>query len=357
MRGKKVKRLVLKKWIRVVYICILCFFAVFGIYLIFNGLFPNVELTPYYNYCTKSKIDYKVYLKDNDFFEEKFLTSGKQYTTEIIDYIDIDYSYLFNGSKVTNFKYNYDITGEIIGDYENTSSGKAEIWKKKYTLLQKQDRVVDNMTEMSVNHNLKLDYKKYNDIVNNFKNRFKLAIDANFNIYLNINYEAIVSDVPEGANNVIKGKEKLLITVPLSKSTIEITNKLPEDACKNITPDINDYKEYNKVYVGICLIAVSVLAFVLNKNKLIINTKSEYIKIKEKLLKEYSEIIVSVSSELSLDDLEIIDIEDFDDMVDVEEELKSPIMLYEIEENYECWFIVIKDNYAYRYVLKNIGKR
>jgi septal ring-binding cell division protein DamX len=46
-------------------------------------------------------------------------------------------------------------------------------------------------------------------------------------------------------------------------------------------------------------------------------------------------------------------------MIDVEEELKSPIMLYEHIKNEESWFIVVNGNYAYRYILssKNIDNK
>ena len=81
--------------------------------------------------------------------------------------------------------------------------------------------------------------------------------------------------------------------------------------------------------------------------------KTEFTKNLEKILKDYSEIIVEVSTPLEYDkSINVLDIKTFEDMVDIEEEIKSPILLYEIKKNHEAWFIIIKDEYMYRYILK-----
>ena len=45
------------------------------------------------NYVENSSIDYKVYLKKNNYFDTPFLEKNKVYITSLIDYIDIDFSY------------------------------------------------------------------------------------------------------------------------------------------------------------------------------------------------------------------------------------------------------------------------
>ena len=46
------------------------------------------------------------------------------------------------------------------------------------------------------------------------------------------------------------------------------------------------------------------------------------------------------------------DVKNFEDMVDIEEEIKSPILYYEVEEGSEALFTIVNDNYMYRYILK-----
>ena len=49
----------------------------------------------------------------------------------------------------------------------------------------------------------------------------------------------------------------------------------------------------------------------------------------------------------------IIDVKNFDQMLDVEEELRIPIMFFETVKNKEGWFVLVHNDLAYRYVLKD----
>ena len=44
----------------------------------------------YINYTEKSNIDYKVYLKENDFYEDEYLPKDMIYVASLIDNIKID---------------------------------------------------------------------------------------------------------------------------------------------------------------------------------------------------------------------------------------------------------------------------
>ena len=48
------------------------------------------------SYKEKSDIHYKVYLKENNFFEEDYLEENRTYITSLIDYLDIDFNYNIN---------------------------------------------------------------------------------------------------------------------------------------------------------------------------------------------------------------------------------------------------------------------
>ena len=68
---------------------LVCFFL--GVLFLYTG-FQNKK-TLSLKYKEDNDIDYKVYLKENAFFEEPFIEKGKTYITSLIDYIDADYSY------------------------------------------------------------------------------------------------------------------------------------------------------------------------------------------------------------------------------------------------------------------------
>jgi hypothetical protein len=60
----------------------------------------NIKNTEQYvTFNETSNIDYKVYLKDNKFFEDSYLEANKQYIASLIDYISAKFNYKLNLSE------------------------------------------------------------------------------------------------------------------------------------------------------------------------------------------------------------------------------------------------------------------
>ena len=62
-----------------------------GILCLFIGY--NNKKTVSLKYRENNDIDYKVYLKDNEYFDSDYIDKGKTYITSLIDHIHIDYKY------------------------------------------------------------------------------------------------------------------------------------------------------------------------------------------------------------------------------------------------------------------------
>ena len=61
------------------------------------------------NYIEKSNIDYKVYLKENNFYENEYLEKDKVYVASLIDKILIDFKYDFDIEKENDLAFKYDV--------------------------------------------------------------------------------------------------------------------------------------------------------------------------------------------------------------------------------------------------------
>ena len=70
--------------------------------------------TQYVSYDEESKINYKVFLKKNNFFENKYLGTNKQYIASLIDYINTDFDYKLSlEDKEVEYKYLYRIEANV----------------------------------------------------------------------------------------------------------------------------------------------------------------------------------------------------------------------------------------------------
>ena len=72
-----------------IYVVLLAVF--FALSLLFARRTLTKEDIDPINYTEKETIDYKVYLKENDFYTEKYLGKDKAYIASLIDYIDLEY--------------------------------------------------------------------------------------------------------------------------------------------------------------------------------------------------------------------------------------------------------------------------
>lgn len=345
---EKPKKRKLKSSVKVITVVILMVFLCVGILLIYKGFNPNKTNLKAYSVNESEDISYKVYLKENTFYAEKYLEMDKQYPSNLIDHIDIDFDYLFNGSDLIDLDYSYSIDASIVGEYESSNVSKTEIWHKDYIILDKVNDKINDSNNFNVKKNVIIDYAKYNNIVNQFKTNFKLAIDAYLDVTLKIDYIGVSKK-----NNIdVKDNKKLELIIPLTSNTFKITHY--EDAnSRTISNDVPVDIDLKLIVVGLILALFNIIIFIIFYFKFIKKYKSEYYKRVDKLLKDYSEIIIEISTPLEIsEDLTILDIANFDDMVDIEEEIKSPIMLYEVEKGKESWFVIAYEDKIYRYILK-----
>ena len=103
------------------------FNLIFGIVIVFAISFAFLFIylkrseKHYVTYDETSNIEYKVYLKENNFFEDNYLDANKQYIASLIDYIDSNFIYKLSlDEKDVEYKYSYRI--EAVVDVKEKNS-------------------------------------------------------------------------------------------------------------------------------------------------------------------------------------------------------------------------------------------
>ena len=345
MKQKKYKA---KTSLKIIIISFLILFLCGGISLIYYGFNQENKNVQTYSYNESESIDYKVYLKENTFYAENYLEMDRQYPSNLTDYIEIELGYNYNGSRLYNTNYEYSVDATIIGEYESAGTAKTEIWKKVNNIEPLTAIENNNTTSTNLKKKIVIDYGKYNLDVAEYRNNFRLAIDAYLDVTLKIKYSVNIID----SEIVHEDTKTITLKIPLTTSTFKITTYKDDNKSDTLTSTEIITRNYYIVTSGAILVLMSIITLYIFYVKCLKVTKSEYRKKIDKLLHDYSEIIVEVSTPIEIDeDIRIIDIKTFDDMVDIEEEIKSPIMLYEIKKNKETWFVIMNDEHLYRYIV------
>ena len=69
-------------------------------------------------------------------------------------------------------------------------------------------------------------------------------------------------------------------------------------------------------------------------------------------MKEYDRAIVKTRTMPDIDDLKVIEVESFEELIDARENLEKPILFIDINPGQKSCFLIINDRDAYKFILK-----
>lgn len=346
---KKQEKLIVSQWFKVLIIFISILTFLISIHTIYSGFNINRNINDIkYIYDIENTVDYKVYMYENSFFEEEYLGMNKQYTAKLVDKILIDFTNSLSISKISNIEYDYLVKATINGKYQaDVNSLDTSLWTKEYILTNSVKNISNQSNKVDIIFPIEIDYNMYKNLVTEFQKQMRLDIDATLDVDLIINYKFYI----EG--DLVNRNESIKVKIPLSEPTFKIQTDYSEK-----TNEVNFYElesKYNlvKIFGGFILLGGSVFGGIAIILMLIQETKkTEYVIKLNKILKDYGDIIAETSNLPELNEQNILEIKDFVDLVDIEEELKIPIIYYEKRKNKEGWFLLIHNMHTYRFILK-----
>lgn len=302
-------------------------------------------------YSENSFLDYKVYLKPNDFYETNYLGKDMIYIASLIKNIQIDFNYNFFIEDFVNMNFSYDIIGKLVISDE---SGSNVFFQKEYVLKEAQAEKLENKTTYSLTDKILIDYDYYNSLANNFRITYGVDAVSNLNVYLRIN-----KTISESSDVVrLSNQENMSITIPLTEKAININMNYKEINNSNYISNESELVMSNYLFIIISVIlfvvAVVLLSKVFKLLSSLITKKSVYDKHISKILSEYDRLIVETTTNPRLDDFSIIKINKFEELLDVRDNLKLPIMHYTVTPHQKSYFYIKFNKDVYLFVVKAV---
>jgi len=329
----------------------LLIFLCIGIFCLYVGL--NTKKKVSLKYQENNDIDYKVYLKDNDFFEQDYIDKGKTYITSLIDHIEVTFKYNIEFSEAVDAKYNYKIMAKLESNKTDTSGG-GNYWTKEYDLTGDKNNSVSDSTTYTIMEKINVDYNKYNELLNTFKKSVGLANSTGLlSVYL------IVDSNVKGEYLSTPIKSDLILQLPLSELAIEAN--IESDASNNVKEIKKMVKEDGTFYTilvfigAFCTTLALFLVFVLIRSRRLYKSNYKYDLELEKILTTYDSIIVNIKDLPDIDDYDVIKVESFEELIDAHSEIRKPINFYQTKE-YSV-FLLLSDNIIWKYVLRKKRRR
>lgn len=302
-------------------------------------------------YKENAKITYKVQLKENKYYKDTYQTSQQKYIASLIDKIVINFHYemLFNDTVDTKTNYYLESSIELT-DNERTSKN---IYEKKKKLITKDTNDTNSTKPVNINESTSIKYSDYTKIVENIKKDYHLSARGYLKIRLYTDTDIDYKNFAKQKND----KSLIYITIPLSTDTVDITTDYNQINKSKVLSETENTKLNNnlsfKISIILYIISVILIVYILlNPNKI---QNTSYKKTLHKILKEYDRFIVETETDYKIDDHNVIDVPNFEELLDVKENVEGPIVHKELDPTMSVFYI--KDNEdIYRFVLKDNTK-
>ena len=313
-------------------------------------LYFTIGKNQYIKYNENSQIDYKVYLKQNDFYDKEYLEKGKGYIASLIDTINTNFQYSIKFSKNVTYKYSYRIAAEVdVQDDKNDSN----IYHFSEDLVE--HSLTSNKGNLEINEELSIKYENYNNIISRFKDIYDLNnTDSTLNVYLYVN----IQDIDKSNTTSLVDKKVSSLTIPLTLNTVSIDIGNNSITNNNNQIELSNPIDYNWILIiSMFFIIISVL-YVVFLIRYIEKTKTAqmvYEKEIKSILSNYDSYIQKITGTYDIGTSQVLKIESFNDMLEIRDTLKQPILMLENESKDGTFFIIPATNsIIYTYALRVI---
>lgn len=323
-------------------------FLLIGVIFFLNSFDLKKERLIKFN--ENSKIDYKVYLLPNDFYETPYLEKNMVYVSSLIDKIHVDFDYIFYAMDELDMNFSYSIMADLI--ITNKIDNK-ELYRKNYVLLENQNLSMLNNNVQNIKEQIDIDYIYYNSIANKFRATYGVDSDSKLIVYLSINKKN-----DNKSHFELNENSKMSVTIPLSEKTVDVKLDYNEinDSSTLIKKDNTSIKNIFLFAFAIINLLFSIILLVLLIRKLCFlkTKKSNYDKQLHKYLNDYDRMIVETKTLVSFENKEIIKIDKFNELMDIHDNLQTPIIYYSVTNHHKSYFYINSNDIIYLFVLKSI---
>ena len=348
------------------YICIIAVFVI--LFISFSCTYYLKSKKDYINYTESSDVNYKVYLKQNEFFDKNYAEEEKQYIASLIDYINTTFKYNIQVEKKNvDFNYSYYIDAEVNVKERN---GTRSLYNFKETILDTKNGSSHGSSKIGITESVSVDYNHYNEIIKKFISTYKLDdIVSTLTINMHVSTASTCDDFDSDNNT----ESVVSLVIPLTTKTmaIDITNDLADNEYKFV---VCNKPAVVVVYLILSLVFLGITVFLCVKlSEYIAKTRSInalYDRELKKILSNYHSYIQKVQNKIDLKkglgldnfkECQIFKLETFTDMLEIRDNINAPILMACDENNTSTYFLILdvsnKAIYVYSIRIKDIKRK
>lgn len=311
----------------------------------------------YVSYNETSNIDYKVYLDENEFFENNYLDKNNRYIASLINYINASFKYKLSlNEENVEYKYSYRIEADVKVVEKGTDN---PLYNSSKTLLKKEE-ITSSLNEIIINENINIDYNNYNNLIKKLITFYNLN-DTESTLTINMYVNVVGSCEKFEEDN--SGESVMSLTIPLTTNTvgIDISNNLINSENNIIQCKSTHSNNFVFMLLGIItiLIDLTLIAYTIKYEIATRTAENIYEKELKKILNNYSSYIQMIGNDFEFNDYQLLKVNTFTDMLEISDRIKQPILMKENNEKTGAYFVIPSNTkilYVYRLKVSDIQK-
>jgi hypothetical protein len=324
-----------------------------AIILIYDRTQVHTTIAPLpepYVYNIRQTADDSVSYRQSSFFGDGPDPSNTAYIADLTDTIDAHFHYSFTGSAATKLSYQYSAMATISATSGNQGSegGVASVWTKKFDLI-KPVSGTKNTKALTLDKDVTIPFAEYKTAMDQFKTAFNATLSGE----MVVTYTVHVSGKMHGAP--FSDIKTSTISTSLDQPVYQLAVKFNKSDRHEILPikaqHLADTITRYEMLIAFIMIVLGTSCIIYGFRRQIF--KTPYMRELERIYRYHDGIIIRARKQPNLANKNIVPVQSFDDLLNLEEEIKTPIVAAAAGGE-ATQFMITKDDTVYIYTLGRV---
>lgn len=300
-----------------------------------------------YDYSLRQSVDTNVSYMQSSFFPDGPTATDKAYVTDLTKDIDATFHYQYRASEAITLTYRYDVKAEVHAQYFDggDSTEASNIWSKTFQLSEPATTTATTKS-FDINQAVTVPYSTYRKLIDQLQAAFTLPINSE----VVVTFTMQVSGMANGT--AFTDTKVSSVTAPVDQQLYTLAVKFDKQDEKQVVPKVVEQEQGTvRQYQTIAAIALGVLgiaALVYGMRRRIF--KTAYQRELDRIYRYHDGIIIHARRPSMVTDKNTIPVRSFDDILNIEEETKQPVIAYPLGDE-ATQFMIMKDDVMYTYTL------
>lgn len=326
------------------------------VWLVYDAIMTarqSVSSDKTYHYSLDQSLDHSVTYFKNSYFASTTSPQSDAYIRDLTNTINTNFRYTYQASHQTELSYTYVVTAHVVATNQAKDT-KQTVWEETYQVVP-----ITTKTEMTdsvrIATSANLPFQEYSRRVAQLNAGLSLSLDATvqltFSITLTGNYNG----------QSINDSQTMVVSMPLSDAVFKITDTYKQHdtgvlqaAVQHVdNPWWQHYRWQLLVAVAVLLLGLVLLWVRPSFGKNL--RRNPYQREIAKIYRYHDGLIIRTQHAISVEDREHVPVSSFDDLLNLSEELRVPIIANDIAVD-ASRFVVVQDRTIYSYTVGKVIK-